>query len=361
MYSPNIDNSLPIGKVDDLGIVEDKVKEEGEIVPYYTDVDGNFYSFTRGEEEHITRREMSKGYYSLSDYFVNIILGKHNQDISCLVVGNKGAGKSATVLSLAYHCAVKISMFLNNGDDSLWPNYYNLHELTACILEEESNRLMNVQQKYVIKNFDDISLGWNSRSWRDESNTNKNDVFTINRTDNCIQFFSVPNQFLLDKVPRSLVSHYIEMDEKHFDQGFTTIKMFKPVTMFRQGKIINPYLSVDNKKYVAYAIPKPPQELWDGYNKLRERCKNIAVNERNESNKENKTKHEGTNEKRRSAWRAWLGRAAPLINEQLGQGVSPEKALYRVAMDQGQTRGAVSFLMRSGEFEKYGFVQQPNK
>ena len=332
-----------------------------EIVPYTIDEKGNYYSFTRGSVANASATTRKGEFDSISSYFTGIITGSHNQDVSCLVVGNKGAGKSFTVLSLCYQCARKISAFVNNGDESRWPDYYNLHALTACILEEECSRLMNIQQRYVVKNFDDVSIGWNSRSWRDEGNSNKNDVFTVNRTDNCIQFMSAPHSFMIDKVPRSLVSHYIEMDEKYFDQGFTTIKLFKPITMFRQGKIINPYLSIDNRKYVAYVIPKPPQELYEAYNKLREKCKNIAIKQSREKmeGSAEKKKADTPSDKKRQQWAAWLGRAAPEVNVLVGKGMEPEKALYKVAVKQGQTRGAIGYLIRSGTFEKYGFVPKP--
>jgi hypothetical protein len=150
----------------------------------------------------------------------------------------------------------------------------------AVILESEATALMAIQDKYQVKNYDDIGIGWGARNWQDKDNKDKNDVFQINRTDATIQIFSVPNQFLLDKVPRSLVSHYAEMDQQFFEHGFTTIKMFKPQTLFREGKIIQPYLHMDRTKYVLFRVPKPPQDLIDFYQKKRRENKNAATNKR---------------------------------------------------------------------------------
>jgi hypothetical protein len=251
------------------------------IVPYNIDENGNVRAFTRGvdmQDGHISEK-----YDSLSGYWVDTITNSFDQDISAMWVGAKGSGKSSAVLSVCHQSAIKVSAWVNDG--STWEDFYNLHELTACILEEDSTKLMNIQRKYVIKNFDDIGIGWGARNWRDEENQEKNDIFQINRTDNAIQCFSVPNQFLLDKVPRSLVSHYIEMDHQLFELGFTTIKVFKPKTLFREGKIFNPYLQVDRSKFVNYLIPAPPHDLWSEYKKLRARNKDIAIKARAESRK----------------------------------------------------------------------------
>jgi hypothetical protein len=244
--------------------------------PYIKYPDGHLWSFCRGVDK--TGGRVSHRFDSISSYFVDIVTSPFDQDVSALFVGNKGTGKSSTVISIDYNCAIKIAEWMNDG--SRWDDYWNLHELTACILEEEATRLMNIQRKYIIKNFDDIGIGWGARNWRDDDNIQKNDIFQINRTDNAIQTFSIPNQFLLDKVPRSLVSHYVEMDEKIFEKGFTTIKLFKPKTMFREARIINPFLLVDRNKYVNYLIPAPPHDIWTEYKKLRQKNKDIAIRRR---------------------------------------------------------------------------------
>lgn len=249
--------------------------------PYSVYPNGKVWSFGRGYDK--TGGKESTAFNSISSYMVDIVTSSFDQDISCLFVGNKGTGKSSTVLSICYHAAVKIAAWYNeksNNADHKWQEFYNLEELTACILEKDANRLMGIQRPHVIKNYDDIGIGWGARNWRDEDNIQKNDIFQINRTDSAIQFFSIPNQFLLDKVPRSLVSHYVEMDGKFFELGYTTIKLFKPKTMFREGKIINPFLLVDRNKFVNYLIPKPPHDLWQAYKELRSKNKDTAIRDR---------------------------------------------------------------------------------
>jgi len=233
-----------------------------------------FFSFIRNLKNQ-PQSEAHKFDY-LVEHFVDEITGPYNQDISMLIVGKKGKGKSVVAQSISYYSACELAERLGGK----WQDYYDPVRNMAVILEDEATALMAIQDKYQCKNYDDIGIGWGARNWQDKDNKDKNDVFQINRTDNTIQIFSVPNQFLLDKVPRSLVSHYAEMDQQFFAHGFSTVKIFEPETLFREGKIIQPYLHVDRTKYVLFRAPKPPQDLIDYYNKRRSENKIKAVSKR---------------------------------------------------------------------------------
>lgn len=233
-----------------------------------------FYNFTRGLQ-YKPHGESHK-YEFLVEFFANEITGPYDQDISFLLVGNKGRGKSMCALAISYYTACELAERLGGK----WTDYFNPDTNMAVILEEEANKVMGIQTKYQIKNYDDIGIGWGARNWQDQDNKDKNDVFQINRTDNTVQIFSVPNQFLLDKVPRSLVSHYGEMAQQFFAHGFTTVKIFEPETLFREGKIIQPYLNVERSKYVLFRIPKPPEDLVQYYKKRRRANKELATNHR---------------------------------------------------------------------------------
>lgn len=237
-------------------------------------VEERWFSFARGLKEH-PHGESHKFDY-LVEHFVDEITGPYDQDISLLLVGNKGRGKSLCGISLCYFAGCELAERLGGK----WQDYFDPVRNLAVILEEEATALMGIQDKYQCKDYDDIGIGWSARGWQGEGNRDKNDVFQINRTDSTIQVFSVPNQFLLDKVPRSLVSHYAEMDQQFFAHGFTTVKMFKPETLFREGKIIQPYLHMDRTKYVLFRVPKPPADLTEFYQKKRKANKISATNKR---------------------------------------------------------------------------------
>lgn len=244
-----------------------------------------WYAFTRNLKD-VPFGESHK-YDYLVEFFADEILGPYDQDISLLLVGNKGRGKSLSALSISYYTAHEIASRIGGK----WTDYFNPDTNMAIILEDEANSVMAIQEKYQVKNYDDIGIGWGARNWQGEDNKNKNDVFQINRTDSTLQVFTVPNQFLLDKVPRSLVSHYGEMAQQFFQHGFTTMKLFEPETLFREGKIIQPYLNVDRTKYVLFRIPKPPEDLVAYYKKRRADNKRTATDTRmNSDGKEEEPK-----------------------------------------------------------------------
>jgi len=215
---------------------------------------------------------------SLSSFFAETVTGPYNQDISFLMVGKKGTGKSFAQLSIAYSTACEISEIMGGQ----WSDYFNMEQNIAIIDPEWANEVMGYQEKHAVKLYDDIGVGWGARDWQKDANKAKNDIFQINRVDNQVQMFSVPNQFLLDKVPRSLVSHYAETHMQFFKKGFVTIKVFEPQTLFRESKIIQPYLVVNRNKFVMYAIPKPPAALAKKYNEMRKEVTRRIVQMRKE-------------------------------------------------------------------------------
>ena len=228
--------------------------------------EAEYFSDLRKEEDKlfISAGESTK-YDIVVDYFVDTITSKYNQDVSLLLVGNKGKGKSYCGLSLCYFAACELAERLGGK----WKEYFNPHTHMAIVSPKRATEVMGITSKYAVKNFDDVGLAWGARNWQQRENIEKGEVFQISRIDCQLQVFSIPNQFLLDKIPRSLVSHYAEMDQPFFDYGFTTMKLFKPLTLFREGRVIQPYLYSNRVKYVLYRVPKPPEFLTTMYNKMR--------------------------------------------------------------------------------------------
>jgi len=220
-------------------------------------------SFLRGVDK--TGGHVSERFDSLSGFFAETVMGKYNQDISFLLVGKKGSGKSYTSLSLAYNCALKLADALGGP----WTKYFNIENNLATIDPVKANEVMGNLGEHQVKVLDDIGIGWGARNWQDEENKAKNDCVQISRISKQIVIYSCPSQFLLDKIPRSLVSHYGETSQQFFSKGFVTIKVFEPQILHRQGKIIQPYLLVNKNKFVLYQITSPPKELSNAYDTIR--------------------------------------------------------------------------------------------
>lgn len=239
-------------------------------------VSSHVSKFRTEEDNYLVSTGESKKFETIVGYFVDTITSKYDQDVSLLLVGNKGRGKSRAALSLCYYAGCELAERLGGR----WDDYFDPYTHLAIISPKRATELMAIKDKYAVKDYDDIGIGWGARNWQQRENIEKGEVFQISRIDNQLQVFSVPHQFLLDKIPRTLVSHYAEMDQPFFDYGFTTMKMFKPLTLFREGKIIQPYLSVNRVKYVLYRIPKPPAFLDSLYTQMRKDATSEAMSAR---------------------------------------------------------------------------------
>lgn len=312
-------------------------------------------SIARGPDK--TGGHVSRKFDRISRFFAETVTSPFNQDISFLIVGKKGTGKSFAQLSLAYHTACEIAEIVGGS----WKDYFDIETNVAIIDPNKANEVMGLQSKYAVKVFDDIGIGWGARNWQNEENKAKNDIFQINRVDNTVQMFSVPNQFLLDKVPRSLVSHYAETYQQFFKLGFVTIKMFEPQTMFREGKIIQPYLQINRNKFVIYAIQKPPDELARRYKELRQEITAKIVQMRKEQITEPKIEKQPklTNiDKMHIRSKSFVKRTEELIL----QGESFERA-WKVAMKELKIpRETARDWINKGEFEYHGVhIRNPLK
>lgn len=290
----------------------------------------------------------SKRYDVIVDYFVDTITSKYDQDISLLLVGNKGGGKSRTGLSLCYYAGCELAERMGGR----WDDYFDPEKNMAIISPRRASEVMSIKDKYAVKNYDDIGIGWGARRWQKTENIEKGEVFQISRIDRQLQIFSVPNQFLLDKIPRSLVSHYAEMDQAFFDYGFTTMKLFKPTTLFREGKIIQPYLYTNRVKYVLYRVPKPPEFLDKLYTKLRKEATDEAMKIRLAAKVEPVKKVKPRPDD-------YIVRYRPFIENLITEGRKRDYISRKLSIEADLPLETVRYWWKKGSFEKYGLL--PNQ
>lgn len=214
------------------------------------------------------KKRDARDFKSLSKFISDAILAGHKQDISMMLVGKKGRGKSYAGLTLGHHVAQRLAERIHHDPDH-WEEFFNIDHV-AIIQAEAALEIMRKAKKHDVLDYDDVAVGWNARDFQSQENKKRNDVFQINRIDETFQIFTLPDQFLIDKVPRSLVSHYAEMHRKDFSRGFTSLKFFEPITLHRLGKQIQPYLHVDRNKYVEYIVRMTaPKSLYAEYDKRR--------------------------------------------------------------------------------------------
>lgn len=202
---------------------------------------------------------------SLSTMFAKIITSEHNQHAIVMIVGPGGSGKSWTGLKLASEIAKKVSE-IKGGEPE---QYYNLHDTLAVINKDEIKRVMDNAKQYNIIHLDDIGVGWNARKYKDEFNIYLNDIIQTFRPNNNVLILTLQASFLIDKVPRSLVHYFIEMDQKIFDKGISIAKVFRVVLKQRSGKIFYEYIQEGGMKYLRYEFSQPDKKISNEYEKIR--------------------------------------------------------------------------------------------
>jgi hypothetical protein len=249
----------------------------------------------------------------LSKLFVDTIL-KHNQHVTMITVGRTGVGKSYANLRLAYECACELA----ERKGGTWKDYFSIDNVVVIELDKAFETLRNMQ-KYQIYIFDDIGVGWSARKWKDVGNQALNDIFQTFRTKNCILLLTLPDTFLIDKVPRSLVHYFAEMEMSIFDYGITLAKVFKVVRHPRSGDINYPYLRENGSKYIRYAFSYPPEELVRTYDPIREEVANKLIEQRIDKYRDMKEGNSNNGKGKIKGVKKW--QRVPVVEEMLEKGV----------------------------------------
>lgn len=223
---------------------------------------------------------------NLARHWAGVSTGKYNQDVSVMIEGPKGTGKSFTGLSLAINSAKWQAEFLGTN----WRDHFDIERTCAIVDTEKADDVMMNSERYDVRLFDDISLAWGARNWQSEENKDKNDIYIINRIDNTINILTSPNSKLIDVVPRSNVNYKGEMDTPYFNFGYSSLKIFKPIPIFRAAsyKALDPFMRSGRDKFVVYMIEAPPKRAIDLYN----------VERRKATEKIKKIRRERLNDKR---------------------------------------------------------------
>ena len=240
----------------------------------------------RGTE--LSYAAMRGGCDFLAQRFAHTITGPYKQDIAMLLQGQKGSGKSYASLRIAYNTARCVAEILDD-DWHKWTKYFSMNNV-AIIDPDRAFEIIGEAKPYNIYLFDDIGVGWNSRSFASKDNRDKNDIFQINRVAQTVQILSMPNQFLLDKVPRMLCNYMAEMDRSEYSRGFSLMKVFKTKTLFRlNNQRITPHLvAEDGAKITKYVVHRPPAFLAKQYDKIREDVTRRIISERARQEEEEK-------------------------------------------------------------------------
>lgn len=191
---------------------------------------------------------------SLSKLFNDITTSPIKRDVTCLLNGKKGSGKSYMTIAIGYYCSVRRAETLG-GQPS---DYFNIDTL-GIMLPEEIFKLQQIKDKYLIKGFDDASPAVNSRSSMTKTNRDSNDINVTDRTNHQIKIYSTPDQSFMDTVLRTLADYFGVVDQNIplKRRGIGTVRMMETDRNVRTGKRYYTYPHHWNKKVVRFLIAGP--------------------------------------------------------------------------------------------------------
>lgn len=211
--------------------------------------------------------------FSISKYWVSITTGKYNQDVTCLINGIKGSGKSNFMLSEGWRCAERTAEILG-GQPS---DYFSIDNI--CIMDPESIvEILTKPEKNQIIGLDDSGTINGARSFRTELNQWINKIMITNRPQHNITMMTTPDQGHVDIQAREIGGYYIEMvpNPQFRARGYSILKFFKREKNYRTGKTLSKYMySHNNKnwheaKIIRCIVPRAPKWLEDEYDEKRE-------------------------------------------------------------------------------------------
>jgi len=190
---------------------------------------------------------------SLAEIFAERVTSKHNKDVLLLLVGERGGGKSYSLLYLAKRCSEEIAKITGGKPE----DYFTFNNV-AVIQDESLEEKMENLKAHNIYILDDAGVGWDSRDFASSTNKKLNHILQVCRTANTILLISVPDPFLIDKVPRTMVRYYGEIAEQLHAFGMTLIKVFRNKRLFRAGKTLQVHMRQGGNKVVRRWISYAP-------------------------------------------------------------------------------------------------------
>lgn len=230
--------------------------------------------------------ESNKERLSITDYWTDVTTSKIKSDISFFLNGDKGAGKSYCNMTLGFGSARHLAE--KNGGH--WTDYFNI-DFIAIMLPEEVSDLIRLNAPLAVKDYDDVSPGYNSRAFNSKENKEQNDIVITNRTDNNIQLWSAPDQGMTDKVLRETCNYYgeAERNERAVMNGFNILRIFRAEKNKRTGERYYKQMWYENKKLVKTLLKSDYPELkalFEEYDKKRAHAANEMKKLKEERKKE---------------------------------------------------------------------------
>lgn len=209
-----------------------------------------------------------KSSINIANRIAQRITGRYNQNVTMIMVGDTGSGKSYAALRLACDVSTLVAKIKGGKRE----DYFSVDKNMSVIDITKFFDVLDKAQKWNTVILDDAGVSINARKFMDEINITVNNIIQTYRTLNLFTIFTVPQMFLIDKVSRALVNFYCELEgvvAPNLSRG-KLFELQKKSRLGSAGKLFYVYPRGSAEKSISILFKKPPEDICRVYDKLRE-------------------------------------------------------------------------------------------
>ena len=233
----------------------------------------NKHSVIAHSEQVGPLREVKKLYLNkdkhrltMGELFGSRITSKHNQNAILNIVGKQGMGKSNAALYIATETAKWIAKHKGGKPE----DYFTINNCAIMELDTIIPIVKNVDKlRYNIFILDDIGASYGARDYQNVVNKAFNKIIQTFRDSNTLVILTMPDDFLIDKVPRKLAHFQIEMTTQIFCKNVSIGKLSEVKEIYKAHKTIFPFICENNVKYTRVMFKLVDGPMHEEYNKRR--------------------------------------------------------------------------------------------
>lgn len=293
--------------------------------------------------------------FSLSSHFVTITTGKYQADVMCNIAGKKGSGKSYSSVEEGRLCGIKTAIEKDN-DPAKWKDYFDIERNVAIMDSDKLIDILTSKEKNQTIISDDTGVVIGAKKFRSDENQLIDDVFVVNRTQNNIYLSSSPEAKHVDRQARDLPEHQLDFqkNEALMSCGYAICKYFQKITDPKTSESYHQYHYWNNAKVLRCLIPKPPKEMCDEYDKLREQGKR-RIQEKLKELKEKRNQDAPEKPKidsRTKRHEERIQRAEEIYNQEISNGSTHKEAVLQMAKELRISTSTVNRMFSDGVLDK---------
>lgn len=203
---------------------------------------------------------------TMAELFGSKITSRHNQNCILNIVGKQGMGKSNAALYIATETAKWIAQKKGGKPE----DYFTIDNCAIMELDTIIPIIKNIDRKrYNIFILDDIGASYGARDYQNVVNKAFNKIIQTFRDSNTLVILTMPDDFLIDKVPRKLAHYQVEMTTQVFHKNVSIGKLSEVKEIYKAHKTIYPFVCENGVKYTRCMFRLVNGPLHEEYNRRR--------------------------------------------------------------------------------------------